>query len=48
VVGFYGTPIAEGALFSLTGGLYQGVALNASKDVIVPITLKNTDVEPIL
>jgi hypothetical protein len=48
VAGFYGTPIAEGVLISLKGGLYMGVALNASKDVIVPISMTATNVLPML
>jgi hypothetical protein len=48
VFGFFGTPIGEGVLFSLKGGLSQGVALNASKDVIVPIGMTATNVLPML
>jgi len=49
VAGFYGTSIAEGALVSVKpGGLSQGVALNASKDVIVPISMAATNVLPML
>jgi hypothetical protein len=50
VAGFLGTPIAEGVLFSLKGGLSQGVALNVSKgvDVIVPISMTATNVLPML
>jgi hypothetical protein len=48
VAGFYGTPIAEGALISVKGGLSMGVALNASKDVIVPISMTAANVLPML
>jgi hypothetical protein len=49
VAGFYGTPFAEGVLASVKpGGLTSGVALNASKDVIVPISMTATNVLPML
>jgi hypothetical protein len=48
VAGFYGTPIAEGGLFSFKGGLSEGVALNASKDVIVPVSRPTTNILPML
>jgi hypothetical protein len=46
--GFYGTPMAEGELFSVTTQASSGVAFNASTRVIVPLSLLNTNVLPIL
>jgi hypothetical protein len=46
--GFYGTVIAEGALFSATNKPSMGVAINASKTVIVPFSMTATNVLPIL
>jgi hypothetical protein len=46
--GFFGTPIAEGALVSVAKAASMGLALNASKTVIVPISLSNTSVLPML
>jgi hypothetical protein len=46
--GFFGTPIAEGALVSVAKAPSMGLALNASKTVIVPISLSNTSVLPML
>ena len=46
--GFYGTTIAEGALISATTQPSMGVAINAAKTVIVPISMAKTDVLPML
>jgi hypothetical protein len=46
--GFYGTAMAEGALLSRKNQASIGAAFNASKRVIVPISLLNTNVLPIL
>ena len=46
--GFYGTPIAVGAVVSVAKAPSMGVAINASKNVIVPVTALNTNVLPML
>ena len=46
--GFYGTPMAEGVLTSVKTQASSGAAFNASKRVIVPISLTNTNVMPII
>jgi hypothetical protein len=46
--GFYGTAIAEGALISATNQPSMGVAINASKTVIVPFSFLKTSVLPML
>jgi hypothetical protein len=46
--GFYGTTIATGGLVSLTHAAGQGVAVDVSHHVIVPLFLTNTNVAPML
>jgi hypothetical protein len=46
--GFYGTSVAAGGLFSLTGGGSMGLALDAVKHVVVPLSFSDTNVSPML
>lgn len=48
MTGFYGTSIATGGLFSLNGAPAIAVALDVSKHIIVPFSIKNTNVAPLL
>jgi hypothetical protein len=48
LVGFYGTDVATGALSEPTTGASIGAAVDVSKHVILPISLTNTNVTPLL
>jgi hypothetical protein len=46
--GFYGTSVAAGGMFSVKGGVSMGLALDAVKHVIVPLSFSDTNVMPML
>jgi hypothetical protein len=48
LTGFYGTPIATGGLVSVSGGLSVGAVVNVTDKVIVPISVADTNVLPLL